>query len=75
MSEIINFPIVKKFTGSTQDILDQAKGWDFESVVIIGFEKNSQSTMLINSDDDKRSYLEMSELLRVMYLMQKGWLK
>lgn len=71
---IIDFPKMMPLDLSPGEMLEQAKGWDFESVVIIGFEKTSQTVLYTAKDNDKRAWLEMSELLKVMYLKVKGWL-
>lgn len=56
-----------------EKILDHAKGWDFESIVVIGYEKTSQTIIMTAKEQDDRALLEMSELLKQMYLQRKGW--
>lgn len=77
MSEnIIQFPKMQSFDLTPEEMLEQAKGWDFESVIIIGFEKHSQTVLYTAKEsEDKRAWLEMSELLKVMYYRVKGWMK
>lgn len=75
MNNIIEFPDIKKIDATPSELLDKAKGWDFEDVIIIGFERNSQTVLCSAKEDiDRRAILEMSELLRAMYLNYKGWL-
>lgn len=72
---IIQFPTM--ITSQTpNDALEAAKLWDFEQVIIIGISKEPSETILVTAEhQDKRLYLEMAELLRVMYLNIKGWMK
>lgn len=71
---IVKFPAVTVHA-NPEEALEAAKGWDFEQVVIIGMTKEPSETIIVTADNqDKRFYLEMAELLRVMYLQFKGWL-
>lgn len=72
---IIPFPAISVHANPSE-ALEAAKGWDFEQVVIIGkVREENGGTILVTADNqDKSLYLEMAELLRVMYLKLKGWM-
>lgn len=73
---IIKFPSVTVHA-NPEEALEAAKGWNFEQVVIIGkVHDKDGGTIIVTADNQNKSlYLEMSELLRVMYLNLKGWIK
>lgn len=76
MGDVVKFPAVT-VKANPEEALEAAKGWNFEQVIIIGIvpEENG-GTIIVTADHQNKSlYLEMSELLRVMYLNLKGWMK
>jgi hypothetical protein len=76
MTNIVKFPAVT-VRANPEEALEHAKGWNFEQVVIIGIvpEENGGTIIVTADNQNKTLYLEMSELLRVMYLNLKGWMR
>lgn len=74
MTNVTKFPPIT-VKANPNEALEHAKGWDFEQVVIIGKTKEENGdTIIVTADNqDKRFYLEMAELLKVMFRKLAGW--
>ncbi len=80
MSNIVNFPKIHTIS-SSEEVLEAAKGWDFETVFVFGNTKeggSSEGTVIISTNEDNnqtaKNLLFMAELLKFTALKQLGFL-